>query len=38
MTVFDSDGTIYNWWEYEYDKNGNRVKETYFNSDGVIES
>lgn len=38
MYIEDSiQSTIYDWSEFEYDINGNWIKETHFNSDGSID-
>ena len=30
------DGPIIEWQTYEYDENGNRIKEIWYNGDGTI--
>ena len=35
VILYNADGTIRNWTEYEYDANGNMIKRTNYMADGM---
>lgn len=36
--IYNSDGTIYGYDQYEYDSKGNRILEEYYDPDGTLRS